>query len=400
MFRSNALGLLLALAVPALALSAEPERAGGEAADFSAFLQELWPAADAKGISRATFDAAFKGRVPDPRVIAATRKQPEYGKPFGAYVNAVASKARIEEGGRKIARWAQTFEAVEEKFAVDRWILCAIWGIESSFGEEKDRYDVVVSLATLAAAGYRDPYFRNELLVALKMMQAQIPRDRMVGSWAGAMGQPQFMPTDFIDYAVTFSGRGRPDIWTNVPDTLASMGNYLHKTGWRAGLPWGLEVLLPEGFDYARSRGTFAQWAALGVKRADGAAMPPAGEAIMFFPAGASGPAFLVTENFVVIKRYNDSDVYALAVGHLADRLHGMGRISATWPADDHQLSRDERIALQTKLKGLGYPVRDFQGHIDFDLRDAIREVQHKFGMVPDGNPTRALLENLDASKL
>jgi len=295
---------------------------------------------------------------------------------------------------------AQTFDAVEEKFAVDRWILCAIWGIESSFGEEKDRYDVVVSLATLAAAGYRDPYFRNELLVALKMMQAQIPRDRMVGSWAGAMGQPQFMPSDFTEYAVTFSGRGQPDIWTSVPDTLASMGNYLHKTGWRAGVPWGFEVSLPEGFDYGRSRGTFAQWSALAVKRADGAAMPPTGEGIMFFPAGASGPAFLVTENFLVIKRYNDSDVYALAVGHLADRLRGMGRISAAWPPDDQQLSRDERIALQTKLKELGYPVRDFQGHIDFDLRDAIREVQHKLGMLPDGHPTRALLESLDARKL
>lgn len=388
-----------------LALLALPGGMAGHAAasqpslpsSFDPLLETLWPAAQAKGISRATFDAAFKGLSPDPRVIAATSVQSEYGKPFGNYVNAVASKSRVEDGISKAKQWARALTRVEKKFGVDRWILCGIWGIKSSYGEDKDPYDVIVALATLAAAGYRPPQFTNELLSALTMIQQHIPRDKMVGSWAGAMGQPQFMPSDFMDYAVAFLGKGRPDIWASVPDSLASIANYLHKMGWVTGLPWGFEVNLPAGFDYRRSRGTFGEWSRLGIKRTDGSPLPPSGAAILFFPTGAKGPAFLVTENFVVIKRYNNSDVYALAVAHLANRLQGLGPIKAAWPPDDYQLSRDERIALQYKLKELGYPIRDFEGHLDFDLRDAIRDVQQEFGMVPDGYPTLALLQKLGA---
>jgi hypothetical protein len=209
------------------------------------------------------------------------------------------------------------------------------------------------------------------------------------------MGQPQFMPSSFYDYAVDFSGDGRRDIWTNAQDVLASIANYLRKAGWMPGSDWGLEVIVPTGFDYRRSRAPFQTWSQLGFRGADGRAIPQAGDAVLFFPSGASGPAFLVTGNFAVIKRYNDSDVYALAVLHLADRIGGLGPIRTAWPSDDRQLSRDERIALQRKLAELGYPVRDFEGHMDFDLRDAVREQQVKFGMRPDGHPTSALLERL-----
>ena len=363
---------------------------------FATFTAKLWPDAQAKGVTRATFDLAMQGVTPDQRVIAATQRQPEYGRPFGDYVNAVANKRRIAEGQAKAKQWSKTFDAVERQFGVERWILIALWGIESDFGAEKDRWDVFRSLATLAYVGYRDPYFRNELLVAMKIMQDQhFARGQMVSSWAGAMGQTQFMPTNVVDFAIDFSGDGKSDIWNNVPDVLGSTGNYLHKGNWKPGLPWGFEVMVPNGFDTMHSHDSFAGWQKLGVRRADGKPFPADSNGILFFPAGAKGPAFIVTENFDVLKEYNNSDAYAVAVGHLADRMQGGPPIKAAWPADDHPLSRDARIALQKKLASLGYNVKDFEGHVDFDLRDNIRAEQKKFGMVPDGNPTPAFLQKL-----
>ncbi|HVV61119.1 MAG TPA: lytic murein transglycosylase [Pseudolabrys sp.] len=362
---------------------------------FAAFRDELWPDAKAKGITHATFDVAMKGVTPDPRVIAATKRQPEYGKPFGDYVNAVASARRVAIGQRKARELSKIFDAVEKKFGVERWVLLALWGVETDFGAEKDRWDVFRSLATLAYVRYRHPYFRNELIVAMKIMQDdKFPRGKMVSSWAGAMGQTQFMPSNVVDYAIDFSGDGRPDIWSNVPDVLGSTGNYLHKGKWQHGLPWGFEVLVPKGFDYRRSRGTFAEWEKLGVRRADGKPFP-GGDGILFFPAGAEGPGFIVTKNYDVLKEYNNSDAYAVAVGHLADLMQGGAPIKAAWPANDRPLSRDARIALQKKLAALGYKVTDFEGHVDFDLRDNIRAEQAKLGMVADGNPTPLLLERL-----
>ena len=380
---------LIFLAVPA---SAQEQ-------SVSAFLAELWTDAQAKGISRTTFDTAMKGFTPDQRVIAATRRQPEYGKPVGDYVNAIVSKRRIADAQLKGREWAKTFDAVEKKFEVERWVLLALWGMESDFGSEKDRWDVFRSLASLAYVKYRDPYFRNELIVAMRIMQDnRIAREKMVSSWAGAMGQTQFMPSNFVDYAIDFSGDGRPDIWGNVPDVLASTANYLGKWKWNPVLPWGFEVLVPDGFDYMRSRASFAEWSSLGVRRADGKPFPSAGQGILFFPSGATGPGFIVTENFNVLKEYNNSDAYAVAVGHLADRIHGGDLIKTPWPKDDRQLSRDARVALQKKLAALGYKVNEFEGHIDFDLRDNIRAEQKKLGMVPDGAPTPALLEKLGVS--
>jgi len=378
---------VIALALPA---QAQPK-------SFAAFVAELWPDAQAKGISRATFDEALRGVTPDQRVIAATKRQPEYGKPFGDYVNAVANKRRIAEGQVKAKQWAKTFDAVEKQFGVERWVLIALWGIESDFGAEKDKWDVFRSLATLAYVGYRDPYFRNELIVAMAIMQKnKFPRSQMVSSWAGAMGQTQFMPSNVVDFAIDFSGDGKSDLWTNVPDVLGSTGNYLHKGHWKHGLPWGFEVVEPNVFDTMHSHDDFAGWQRLGVQRGDGKPFPPPDiKGILFFPAGAKGPAFIVTENYDVLKEYNNSDAYAVAVGHLADRMQGGGPVKAAWPADDHPLSRNARIALQKKMAALGYNVTDFEGHVDFGLRDNIRAEQKKLGMIPDGNPTAPFLERL-----
>lgn len=359
------------------------------------FVAKLWPDAHAKGITRATFDLAMRGVTPDRRVIVATQRQPEYGKPVGDYINMIVSNGRIARGKAKTAEWARTFDTVEKQYGVSRWILTAVWGMETDFGNVGDKWDVFRSLSTLAFIGYRHPFFRNELIAAMHVMQDhKIAREKMVSSWAGAMGQPQFMPSNVIAYAVDLSGDGKPDIWTNIPDVLASTANYLSKFRWRAGLPWGFEVTVPAGFDFMRSRATFAEWTALGVHRADGKPYPD-GSGILFFPSGARGPAFIVTENFDVLKAYNNSDAYALAVGHLTDRMQGGAPIVGRWPADDRPLPRQARIALQKKLAALGYKVTEFEGHIDFDLRDNIRVEQKKFGMIPDGTPTAVLLEKL-----
>ncbi len=366
--------------------------------DFQAFVAGLWPEAAARGVSRATFDAAFKGLAPDPQVIAATQRQPEYIRPVGAYIASLVSEGRIAAGRKRTAPFAETLAAVEEKFGVDRFLLLAIWGIESNYGSEPSGRDIIRSLATLAHARYRDDFFRGELVAALVILQrGDIARDKMLGSWAGAMGQPQFIPSSFLRYAVDFSGDGHADIWTNVLDVLASIANYFRESGWTAGLPWGFEVAIPAGFDYRKSRAPFADWSGLGVKRADGGALPGAGEAILLFASGYKGPAFLVTKNFEAVKRYNNSDAYALAAVHLADRLRGGDPIRARWPDDDKPLSREERVELQRALAALGYKVNNFQGQIDFDLRDNVREIQASAGMVPDGNPDAALLAVLRA---
>ena len=383
---------------PALAQKQEQEQS------FSAFVAELWPDAQAKGVTPATFDLAMQGVTPDGRVIAATKRQPEYGKPVGAYINDIVTLGRIRHGGDKAREWARTLDAVEKKFAVERWVLLSLWGMESDFGAAKDKWDVFRSLASLAYVKYRHPYFRNELIVAMGIMQKeQFARGKMVSSWAGAMGQSQFMPSSYVDYAADFSGDGHPDIWTNIPDVFGSIANYLQKFKWKHGLPWGFEVMVPNGFDTMRSRASFAEWQKLGVRRADGKPFPRESlgngqgnnQGIMFFPSGAKGPAFIVTENFDVLKTYNNSDAYAIAVGHLADRMKGGAQIKAAWPTDDRPLPRDARVALQKKLAEFGYKVNEFEGHVDFDLRDNIRTEQAKFGMVPDGNPTAAFLDRL-----
>jgi membrane-bound lytic murein transglycosylase B len=381
----------------AFALFAACAGAQDRSKDVAAFLQALWPDASARGISRRTFDTALSSLTIDSRVVAATLRQPEFGRPVGTYVNGIATAQRISLASAKAAQWSHTLDALEQQYGVDRWTLLAIWGIETSFGTNKGGFDVIRSLVTLSLSRYRPDFFRDELLAALQVLEeGHIERTKMLGSWAGAMGQPQFMPSNFIELAVDFDGNGKKDIWGSVPDVLASIANFLKHWGWKAGAGWGFEVKVPQGFDYKRSRATYAEWAELGVTRADGKPMPE-GNAILFFPSGAGGPAFLIGENFEVIKRYNNSDVFALAVSHLADRARGLGPFRTAWLVSDRQLSRTERIALQKRMKELGHPVNDFDGRIDFELRDEIRLEQAKHKMIPDGHPTLALLQQIGA---
>jgi lytic murein transglycosylase len=374
--------------------SAQPQ--DGKGTEFRAYIQRLWPQAQTRGITQRTFDLAFSGIQPDASVIALTQRQAEYGRPVGSYIAGALSQARLSGGAAQMTKWADTLAAVEKQYGVDPAIIVAIWGMETSYGAASGDKDVIRSMVTLAASGYREEFFRDELLHALNILQeGHIARARMTGSWSGAMGQPQFIPSSFVRWAVDFSGDGKRDIWTNVPDVLGSIANYFRKNGWTPGMPWGFEVAVPANFDFRKSRGSFSDWTALGFRRAEGGALPAGGSAYLLFPSGARGPAFLVTANFEAIKRYNISDVYALAIAQLADRLRGAPAVAGAWPADDRQLSRDERIQLQRALAARGYQVNNFVGQIDFDQRDAIRSEQTKAGMRSDGHPDAALLDVL-----
>ena len=389
----RALALLVVLTAAA---QAQPQRPATPDPGFQKFIAALWKDAQAKGITRQTFNIAFAGVTPDPRVVAATKRQPETAKPMGAYVAALASPQRAAMGMRKEAEWRGLFDAVEKRFRVERWIILAIWGMETSYGALKDKWDPIRSLATLAYVKYRDNYFRDELLLALKILQDErIPRDKFVSSWAGAMGQTQFMPKNFMDYAVDFSGDGRRDIWGNVTDAIGSTGNYLNKEGWKFGVPWGFEVAIPAGFDYRKSRGTFDEWTKLGVRRTDGKAYPASGDGILFFPTGVPGPAFVITANYHVLREYNNSDAYAISIGHLADRMHGGAPFKTPWPKQNTTLPRDDRIALQKRLAELGYDVKLFNGPITFEQRDFIRAEQVKLSMLPDGHASANLLDRM-----
>jgi membrane-bound lytic murein transglycosylase B len=389
--------IVAALAMCCILLFPLPAAANPE---FRDYLESLWPQAQARGVTRATFDSALNGLQPDAESIALTRRQPEYGRAVGAYLNSMVVPARIQGGLRRLADWRDTLDAVERKFGVEREIIVAIWGIETGFGANPGNKSVIRSLASTSFARYKGDLFQGELIDALVILQqGDVPRERMVGSWAGAMGQPQFIPSSYLKWAVDFSGDGKRDIWTNVPDVVGSIANYLKGHGWKTGLPWGFEVEIPRQFDFRRSRASFADWAALGLRRADGRAFPQQGEGILFFPSGIRGPAFLVTENFNVLKTYNTSDVYALAIGHLADRLRGAAPIAGRWPQDDLQLSREARQRMQKRIAELGYKVSNFEGLIDFELRDAIRDIQAKAGQVPDGYPGPVFLETLNAER-
>ncbi len=375
-----------------LCLAASPVRAE----PFADYLETLRPAARSRGVSDAVFDRAIAGLTPDPQVEALTKRQPEFSRPIGAYLASAVSASRITSGRKELEKAATTLQAIEVRYGVPAEIVVAVWGVESNFGASPGSKDVLRSLITLAYIGYRTDYFAREFVTALGILQkGDVPRADMRGSWAGAMGQTQFMPSSFEKFAVDFDGDGHRDIWRSLPDALASTANYLSQNGWQRGLPWGFEVVLPANFDYAISRHSFADWAKLGIHRADKGALPATGEGIMFFPSGAAGPAFLATQNFAVLKTYNNSDAYALSVAHLADRMKGRPAFVSAWPADEQPLPREERKELQQYLIKLGYAVDDKEGRISFAMRDMIREVQARYHLRPDGNPDWALMKAL-----
>jgi lytic murein transglycosylase len=378
--------------------AARPAAAQSGGPNVQAFLNQLWSDARARGISRTTFDRAMGGFKLDPSIIALTKKQSEFVRPIWAYLDGAISESRLARGREAAIRFADELATIEQKYGVDRRIVLGIWGMETNFGSYTGDKDVFRSLATLAFARYRDNFFRDELLVALEILDKGLAdRAAMKGSWAGAMGHTQFMPSSFMKYAVDHDGDGARDMWETIPDALASTANYLASFGWQRGLPWGVEVRVPEGFDLASIDGMydFAAWTNAGFTQIGGRALPRTGKAQLWFPAGVKGPALLITENFRVIKRYNSSDAYALGVAHLGDRLAGSAAIRAAWPRQEKRLSSAELKEIQRRLIKLGYPLGKVDGRIGEQSREAIRKHQIKAGLPADGYPTLALLQKL-----
>ncbi len=371
---------------------------------FRAYIAGLRPMAETLGVSRKTFDRAFAGVAFDPRVVAETKQQAEFTIPIWDYIGTAVSPDRIAGGRDKAKTVAPWLDKASRIYGVDPGILMGIWGLETDFGASPGSFDIVRSLASLAFMRLRDDYFRDELLSALVILEERdIAPRAMVGSWAGAMGQTQFMPSSFLAYAVDFEGHGRRDIWTSAPDAIGSTANYLAGKGWTRDLPWGFEVTLPPGFalsdaDSARAA-PFAAFAARGVLRADGKPFPAAGEGRLLIPAGLKGPIFLVTGNFEVIKSYNSSTAYALAVALLRDAIRGGTGLVAPWPRSDVALKPDEVRTLQLKLKDMGYDPGDIDGMVGEALRGAVRKYQQRNGLPPDGYADADLLKRIETNR-
>jgi lytic murein transglycosylase len=388
--------LLAAASAPAFAKAEKKS----EARAFRAFVQSLWPEAKSRGVSRETFDLAFRGVTFDPKIIAQTKSQAEVIKPVWSYIDGAVSAARVARAQEKAEAYRIWLEKAREKYGVDPSIIVGIWGLETDFGGFVGADNVIRSLATLAYARFRDDYFKDELIAALEILEeGDVSARGMKGSWAGAMGQTQFMPSSFLKYAVDFEGHGKRDIWTSAPDAIGSTANYLKEHGWRDDQPWGVEVALPRDFaltasdalDYA----PFSAFARRGVTRADGRPLPNKGEAQLLIPAGLRGPVFLVTPNFKVIKTYNNSTSYALAVALLGDRAIGAGELVGAWPVHDRILTLAQARDMQTRLKKMGYDVGKIDGRFGETGQTALRAYQEKNGLTPDGYPTLALLERM-----
>ena len=374
------------------------------AANFPQCLERLWPEAARRGISRATYDAHARGLSPDLKIMDLMDAQPEFTKTFWEYLDILVSEDRIQRGREILQEHRAVFDAMERAYGVDRHIITAIWGIESKFSARMGERPVVRSTATLACVGRRQDYFRNEFFAILDLLQrGDVTAEAARGSWAGAFGPTQFMPTVYRTYAVDFDGDGRRDVVASVRDLVASTANYFHRQGWEKSQTWGYEVEVPKNFNFMladRSRQmSIREWEKLGIRRAGGRAFPrPQERAWLMVPAGAQGPGFLMLNNFRVIMRYNPSEAYALAIGHLADRLRGGEAFVQAWPRHERALAREERLEMQRHLNRRGYAVGEPDGNFGPRTRAAIRDFQAAAGLVPDGFASQATLARLRGS--
>jgi membrane-bound lytic murein transglycosylase B len=401
-------GKVWALAVAvALSAIAAPPAAAAAAQTPRQWVEAYWPTAREAGISRKVYDAALGNFTPDSEVIKKANTQAEFNTAIWYYMDMMVSDERLTEGAAALTGHGGTLAAIESRYGVDRYIVAAIWGIESHYGRVLDRpgliRNVVRSLATLAYTGGRRAKFgRQQLIAALKIIQrGDISVTGMTGSWAGAMGHTQFIPTTYNAYAVDFDGDGRRNIWTSEADALASAANYLRAAGWQSGNTWGYEVEVPRSHDIRKTKErTIGEWEKVGIRRVGGQGFPRKGDkAALFAPAGRGGPIFLTLTNFRVIKRYNNANSYALAVGHLADRLRGGAPFVAAWPEHEKPLTTEERIRLQQHLTVRGFYSGEIDGDIGSGSREAIRAFQLKAGLRPDGVETRNLLRLLEESR-
>jgi lytic murein transglycosylase len=372
------------------------------AGDFGTCIAALWPDAARRGVTRETFERLTAGLTPDLSIMDKLDAQPEFTKAPWDYLDLLVSDDRIASGRAMLAQYAQTFAGVERAYGVDRYIIAAIWGVESNYGTLGGDRSVLRSTATLACVGRRRDYFREEFLSTLEILQrGDIAPERLVGSWAGAFGPTQFMPTSFKRFAVDFDGDGKRDVVDSIPDVIASTANNLKLDGWIAGETWGYEVVLPPNFNYLladRSRQTTVrQWESLGVRRAGGGTLPhPDERADLLLPAGARGPAFLTLQNFRVIMKYNPAEAYALAIGHLADRLRGGSPFVQPWPRDERVLTLHELYEMQQLLARHGFDIGgDPDGLLGPRTRLAIRSFQASVGQIPDGFASGEVLDRL-----
>jgi membrane-bound lytic murein transglycosylase B len=385
-----------AMNTPAPAASSEQE----QQQRFARWIADFSTSARAAGISDATLQSAFEGVRFIPRVTQADGAQAEFTRTVWDYLDSAVSAQRVIRGQDRLLEARPAVDAAAARYGVPAEILAAIWGMESNYGSFTGDIPTIDALATLGFEGRREAWARSQLIAALKILQnGDISREQMVGSWAGAMGQTQFLPTNFLAYAVDADGDGRRDIWGSLPDVMASTANFLSKSGWQAGQPWGQEVRLPPDFDLALADGEqrrpAAAWAALGVQTIDGAQLPALADAALLLPAGARGPAFIVGPNFRTILRYNNSTSYALAVGVLAQALTGSPTVQTAWPRDLQPLSRSQLLTLQAALNTRGFDSGTPDGVAGPATRNALRRYQQSVGLPADGYPTVELLQGL-----
>lgn len=356
-----------------------------------------------RGISAVTFDRAFRGVKYNTDVLQKDRNQSEYTKQIWDYLDSAASPTRVENGKKALKKYGAKLSAIEARYGVDKHVVAAVWGLESAYGEYRGDIPTIEALATLAYDGRRGAFFEAQLIDALKILQSgDVSARKMTGSWAGAMGHTQFIPSSYLAYAVDFTGDGKRDIWANDPsDALASTAAYLARHGWVSGQPWGVEVKLPRGFNHALASRKIkkmpSEWAAMGVKDMTGRAVRDYGAASILLPAGSKGAAFMIFKNFAVIERYNVADAYVIGVGHLSDRLRGGPAIQASWPRGYKPLSFKQKKEMQRRLKRAGFLDDKIDGIIGPNTINAIRAYQESRGITPDGYPSDEFLNLLKA---
>lgn len=379
---------LLVLAAPARAASDDPA--------FGAFVASAWPPAQAAGVSRETFVRETAGLTPDPAIKAQPAKQGEFSLPIHAYLGQVVTAQKVSTGRSRAQSLSDTLATIERRYGVPGEICLAVWGIESGYGPTQGGHDILRSVATLAVRKHRADFYRDEFVAALVLLQNGMPRANLTGSWAGAMGQPQFTPSSYLKFAASYSGAGQPDIWRSSADALASIANFLKGSGWNPALPAVMEVIVPGDFDWRPVDLDLSAWRRLGFARADGEALPASGAASLYLPEGAAGPAFLITENWEVIRQYNTSDAYALAVSLLADRIGGSSGLKRGWPKTYVSMSLADRSRAQKLLMAKGLYSGATDGKIGRATRVAVHEFQLSEGMSPaDGLLTPEVLKRL-----
>ncbi len=381
--------------LPWIALLAPP----AAAASFETCLAGLRAESLDAGITAATFDSATRGITYNPDIIELSQVQPEFKTPIWDYLAGLVDEERVSDGRAMMARYGQALSAAEQRFGVDKATITAVWGVESDFGRSFGTKPVVQSLATLSCEGRRQSYFRSEFIAALKIIQRGDIDPGFTGSWAGAFGHTQFMPSTYLRIAVDLDGDGRRDLVNSVADAVGSTAAYLKKSGWVTGGEWGFEVRIPAGYSGPSGRTKkepMAAWAGRGITRLDGSPLGTGPAAGLLLPAGTQGPAFLVTKNFDAIYSYNAAESYALAIAILSDRLRGRKGVVAAWPTDDPGLSRAERREVQTLLMRRGYDLDGkADGVIGVKSRAAISDFQAKAGLTPTGRASASVLAAL-----